>query len=66
MKISGNIECSLGLETEEGKLYSHFIRGVLAGFATRIFNTPMFAEETRCIVRGDPHCEFVIRQKNTT
>ena len=63
VKVSGNIECALGVENGDGETYSHFIRGVLAGFTTRIFDREMYAQETRCIVRGDPHCEFIIKPK---
>ena len=65
VKVSGNIECALGAETGERRPYSHFIRGTLAGFASKLFGRKMFAEETRCIVRGDPHCEFIIKERRT-
>ncbi len=63
VRISKNIECTLGLDKRGKAPYSHFIRGVLAGFASRLFNREMLAEETRCIVRGDPHCEFIVKPR---
>ena len=62
LKISGCIECSLA-EGEVEKPFSHFIRGIIAGFSTRLFNRKMFAEETKCIARGDPYCKFIIKPK---
>ncbi len=65
LKISGCIECSLA-EGKADKPFSHFIRGIIAGFSTRLFNREMFAEETRCIAKGDPHCKFIIKPKINT
>jgi len=59
LRIYDSFECELGLET--GKPCSQFIRGMLAGVLTALFNRKMKAEETKCIAKGDPYCEFTIK-----
>jgi predicted hydrocarbon binding protein len=61
VRIQGCIECELGRDA--GHPFSQFIRGILDGFASQIFERRMFAEEIRCVAQGDPHCEFEIREK---
>jgi len=39
----------------------HFVRGHLAGLFSKFFNRKMFAIETKCIAKGDPYCEFVVK-----
>lgn len=55
-----NFECDLG----KGSItpYSHFYRGILAGFFTEYFGEEMTAEETKCIAKGDNYCKFKIRK----
>jgi predicted hydrocarbon binding protein len=42
---------------------SHYIRGVLDGFFSSLFKVEMEAKETKCIAKGDPYCEFEIKEK---
>jgi predicted hydrocarbon binding protein len=61
LRIRNCIECELGMGAD--RPFSQFVRGILDGFASRIFGRGMFAEETRCIAQGDPYCEFEIKAK---
>ena len=38
----------------------HWTRGYLAGYLSVVFNKPVEATETKCLAKGDEHCEFVI------
>ncbi len=58
IRLHGSIECELGRGA--GRPFSQFLRGAIAGFASALFNTNMFALETRCIAQGDPYCEFEV------
>lgn len=51
-------ECELGIGA--GRPYSHWIRGLAAGMLTQLFKVKMKSEETLCIAKGDPYCEFKI------
>jgi len=57
VRLSDGFECS-GLST--GKPESHFISGHLAGAFSAYFGSDVKAVETKCIAKGDPHCEFDI------
>lgn len=35
--------------------------GVLAGIMSYVFSTDVEAKETKCAVKGDPYCEFIIK-----
>ncbi len=61
MRVYHCIECELGHNV--GRPFSHYVRGVIAGFASEIFNREMLAKETRCIAMGDPYCEFEAKPK---
>ena len=52
------IECQLGRPAK--RPFSQFIRGLLAGITSVIYEMDMYALETRCIAVGDPHCLFEI------
>jgi len=41
---------------------SHFVRGIIAGWLSAYFGWEVYAEETKCIARGDRHCEFRVRR----
>lgn len=58
IRLYGNPECELGIGV--GRPYSHWMRGIAAGILTQLFNVKMKAEETLCIAKGDPYCEFKI------
>jgi len=57
LKIEEGFECT-GRNT--GKTESNFIRGHLAGVLSTYFGSEVKAVETRCISKGDSHCEFEI------
>jgi predicted hydrocarbon binding protein len=56
-RLSDGFEC-VGLST--GKPESHFISGHLAGAFSAYFGSDVKAVETKCIAKGDSHCEFDI------
>ncbi|MEM2952805.1 MAG: V4R domain-containing protein [Candidatus Bathyarchaeia archaeon] len=55
--VYDSFECQLAPETQK-KPYSHFIRGIIAGYLTKVLGIKMKVEETRCIAKGDPNCTF--------
>jgi predicted hydrocarbon binding protein len=57
VKLSEGFEC-VGLS--RGKAESHFIRGHLAGVFSVYFGHEVKGTETKCISKGDSHCEFEI------
>ncbi len=61
VRIYNCIECELS--GSANRSFSHFIRGIIAGYASRLFNREMFAEETRCLAMGDPYCEFEVKPR---
>ncbi|MGC9165855.1 MAG: V4R domain-containing protein [Thermoprotei archaeon] len=64
IRVWDNWECRL--KGVSGRAESHFIRGMLAGFLTKHFNTECQAFETKCISKGDEYCEFEIEPKSLT
>lgn len=58
--LQENFECDLA--RGHGKAYSQFYRGAIAGIFTQYFKTEMKAEEAKCIAKGDPYCQFEIKQ----
>lgn len=61
ISVYHSFECEQGKKS--GKSYSQFIRGILAGLFTRLFKQEVSVEETMCIAKGDPYCEFKIQPK---
>lgn len=59
--LSENFECDLA--RGYGKPYSQFYRGAIAGIFTQYFKEKMKAEETKCIAKGDPYCQFEVSQE---
>mgnify|MGYP003876395261 FL=1 len=55
------IECELGGEADHP--FSHYIRGILAGYASEILKQDLLAVETRCLALGDPYCEFELKPR---
>lgn len=41
----------------------HLIRGFIAGVANVMFHGLSECVETKCIAKGDPHCEFRVKRK---
>lgn len=69
IRIYDNIECSAMkrktiFKPEIREYYSsNLIRGIIAGFFEKIFKKPVSVVETKCIVKGSPYCEFVVRPR---
>ena len=61
LRLFDNWECGMFKGSSEPQ--SHFIRGLLAGFFSSLFKVEMEAKETKCIAKGDPYCEFEIKEK---
>ncbi len=57
--VEESFECELAGKRD--KPYSQFIRGTLAGWFSELTNKKCSAEETKCIAKGDPYCEFHIK-----
>ena len=58
IRVYDSFECSMfkGL----GKPMGHFVRGMLAGWASEFFGKELSAKETKCLANGDEYCEFEI------
>lgn len=50
---------AMGYENSE-KPVCHFLRGIFAGASSVVFEQEMHCSETKCIAKGDPHCEFEV------
>ncbi len=37
---------------------SHYFRGMISGFVSKIAGKDLVFVETKCIAKGDPYCEF--------
>ena len=57
--VEDSFECELAGKTN--KPYSQLIRGALAGWFSEMVGKKCSAEETKCIAKGDPYCEFHIK-----
>ncbi len=57
--VEKSFECELAGRTN--KPYSQFIRGALAGWFSELTGKSCGAEETKCIAKGDPYCEILIK-----
>ena len=55
VRFRDNFEC---VDAGTGRPASHFIRGHLAGAMSVFFGSDVKALETKCISKGDSHCEF--------
>ena len=61
IRLQNSIECELGRGA--GKPFSHYVRGMITGYTSEIFQRDLLAEETRCIAMGDPYCEFEVKPR---
>lgn len=57
--IFDNFECEL--YTSSDKPRSHLIRGILSGWFSSLFGGKVVFHETRCVAKGDPYCEFIVK-----
>ena len=63
LRMLDNWECDM-LKGKHKKPQSHFIRGVISGFASYVLGRIMVAKEIKCIAKGDDYCEFIILEKH--
>ncbi|MGB9854401.1 MAG: V4R domain-containing protein [Candidatus Bathyarchaeales archaeon] len=61
--VYNSFECQLAPKTQI-KPYSHFIRGIIAGYLTTVLNVKMKVEETECVAKGDQNCTFEAKTEN--
>ena len=62
VRVYHSFECELF--QKEDKPASHLIRGIIAGWLSAFFNKNVDCEETKCIAKGDPYCEFITVKSN--
>jgi len=62
LRLYENFECELRRNSKEA--YSQFYKGAVAGVFTGYFQEEMKAEETKCIAKGDPYCEFSVSKSS--
>jgi len=43
---------------KEKKTTSHYFRGIVSGFISKLADKRIVFIETKCIAKGDPYCEF--------
>lgn len=60
LRIYDSIECRY---VKRNKPNGHFMRGLISGFLSKMFNTEIKSEEPKCIAIGDPYCEFHFKPK---
>ncbi len=60
LQIENLWECESQKNLSEVETGSHLVRGILAGFLKEALNKEIVVKETKCIVSGDPSCEFRI------
>jgi predicted hydrocarbon binding protein len=56
-----NSVAARGIEAKES--VCHSIRGFIAGVCDVIFHGLTVCLETKCIAKGDPYCEFLVKRK---
>jgi len=57
IKIWDCLECEVGKGSR--KCFSQWVRGLIAGFASKYFGKKVDVIEVKCIAKGDPYCEFM-------
>lgn len=57
VRIYNSFECSLLKSKQPG---SQFIRGIVSGFFSKLFNAEVVAVEKECVAKGDPYCSFIV------
>ena len=62
--VREGFECASS-NNPSGRRRSHFIRGLIAGWFSRLFESRISVVETECVARGDPECVFQIRPLKT-
>ncbi len=59
IRMRNNIECVVCKPSKRS--CGDFSRGILAGIFSKIIGKSVVVEETMCIAKGDPYCEFIVR-----
>ncbi len=61
IRIYGCFECELYKRSK--KPSSHLVRGMIAGWFSQFFKSEVSVIESKCIAKGDPYCEFLVKSK---
>lgn len=59
IRVADSFEC-VGHTTPTP--YSQLLRGLIAGFLSALWESPVTCRETRCVAMGEPACEFEIER----
>lgn len=59
IELAHNAECSS--YEHASRPQSQYVRGIYGGFFSGLFGKSVNAEEVRCLAKGDPVCEFVLK-----
>ena len=59
VRVYNSFECELFPNI--GRPASQFIRGIVAGWISALLEKEVETRETKCLAKGDPFCEYVIR-----
>ena len=62
VQVKDCFECGGGSKVRQG---CHFFRGYLEGYGSTLYGLDVGSEETKCILRGDAVCEFVLKPKGS-
>jgi predicted hydrocarbon binding protein len=60
MHVRDSFECKRSSDPS-GAPQSHFIRGLIAGWFSQLFETKMDVIETQCVAKGNPACVFQVQ-----
>ncbi|QQG49322.1 MAG: hypothetical protein HY247_03150 [archaeon] len=60
VQVADCFECCSGSKVRGG---CHFFRGYLEGYASTLYGLDLTSEETRCTLRDEQVCEFVIKPR---
>jgi len=59
IRVYNSFECEVFKNL--GRTASHFIRGIIAGWLSAFWEKDVEINETKCIAKGDPYCEFTAK-----
>ena len=59
VRVRHNLECEVCKPSN--RPCGDFSRGILTGFFGKILGRKVYVEEIKCIAKGDPYCEFIIK-----
>ena len=62
IRLHDNFEC-VPFKNKKDRPMSHLVRGGLAGVFSGIYGRDFEVEEVKCLAKGDPYCEFVIKPR---